>query len=318
MNEVEPTPGEVKKLLRGVVNVQITPFKSMTEIDEEILRENTRFMIDNGVVEGRGVLVIGGSIGEGFSLLDAEYEQLIDVVIEEADGRVPVCVGCVRPATRPTIALARYAEEAGADCVMVLAPHYYPDEPEDIVYAHFRTVADAVGIPIVIYNNTVATGQDLSIGMLRRLAEIDQIVACKEGTPYMHKLREEALHLAERFAILPCFTQRTMPFDYRIGAVGFVTWLANFNPAYAFEIHDICSNCDFDRAQELYTRIAPLDAYIRAAVQDGGLNREIALVKEMGRLAGRPMGQVERLPVVRPDEGERRQLRSLMSEAGLL
>jgi len=318
MGNAKRTPGEIKPLLRGVVNVQCTPFKLVTEIDKEALRDNTRFMIENGIVEGRGVLVIGGSIGEGFSLSEAEYKRLIDVVVEEADGRVPICVGCVRPVTQPVIELARYAEEAGADCIMALAPHYYPNEPEDVVYAHFKAIADATDIPIVIYNNPAATGQDLSVSLLRRLAEIDQIVACKECTPYTQKLREEAFYLADRFALLPCFTQRTMPFDYQLGAVGFVTWFANFSPAYALEIHDVCLAHDFARAQEIYARSNPLDTYIRAAVRAGGLNREIALVKEMSRLAGRPMGEIERLPVVRPSEDERRELRRLMTKVGLL
>jgi 4-hydroxy-tetrahydrodipicolinate synthase len=318
MGNARRTPKEIKPLMRGVVNVQVTPFKSMTEIDKEALRDNTRFMIENGIVKGRGVLAIGGSTGEGFSLSEAEYKQLIDIVVEEANGRVPVCVGCIRPATQPVIELAKYAEEAGADCIMVLAPHYYPNEPEDIVYAHFKAVADATDIPIMIYNNPPATGQDLSVGILRRLAEIDQIVALKECTPRTDKLREVAFYLADRFSLLPCITPRTMPFDYQLGAVGFITWFANFNPAYTLEIHDVCLAYDFARAQEIYTRARPLNTFIEAAVRAGGLDREIALVKEMCRLTGRPMGEVERLPIVRPSEDERRELGRLMTEVGLL
>jgi 4-hydroxy-tetrahydrodipicolinate synthase len=318
MGNAKRTPKEVKPLLCGVVNVQVTPFKSMTEIDEDALRDNTRFMVENGIVKGRGVLAIGGSTGEGFSLSETEYKRLIDTVIEEANGRVPVCVGCVQPATQPVVELAQYAEEAGADCIMVLAPHYYPNEPEDVVYAHFEAVAHATDIPMMIYNNLPATGQDLSVSLLRRLAEIDQIVALKECTSRTEKLREVAFYLADRFALLPCTTPRTMPFDYRLGAVGFVTWFANFSPAYALEVHDVGLADDFARAQGLYARLRPLSAYIEAAVRAGGLNREIALVKEMCRQAGRPMGKVERLPIVRPGEDERRELRRLMIEAELL
>jgi 4-hydroxy-tetrahydrodipicolinate synthase len=318
MGELRRTPGEIKPLLCGVVNVQATPFKSMNEIDVEALRDNTRFLIEHGIVAGRGVLAIGGSTGEGFSLSDAEYRQLIDVVVEEADGQVPVCVGCVRPATQPVIDLAQYAERAGADCAMVLAPHYYPNEPEKVVYAHFRAVAEATDIPIMIYNNPAATGQDLSVDLLRRLAEIEQIVAVKECTSRTDKLREVAFYLADRLALLPCTTPRTMPFDYQLGAVGYVTWYANFSPSYALEIHDLCLAHDLARAREIYARSRPLGAYLEAAVRAGGLDREIALVKEMCRLVGRPMGNVERLPIVRPGEEERRELRRLMVEAGLL
>lgn len=318
MRNARRKPEELKPLLRGVVNVQVTPFKSKSDIDEDALRDNTRFMIENGIVEGLGVLAIGGSIGEGFSLSDREYKQLVDVVLGEAGGRVPVCVGCIRPTTQPVIELAKYAESAGADCIMVLAPHYYPNEPEDVVYAHFKAISEVTDLPIMIYNNPVVTGQDLSLSLLRRLAEIDQIIALKEGSPLISKLREEALILGNRLAILPCATPRTMPFDYQLGAVGFITWYANFSPAHALKIHDICRHHDLERAEETYARLRPLESYIESAVRAGGVSREIALVKEMCRIAGLPMGQTERLPVVRPGEDEHRRLRGLMCEVGLL
>lgn len=315
MGKTKQTLDEVKRLLCGVVNVQFTPFRSSTHIDEDALRDNTRFMTDNGLVEGRGVLIIGGSVGEGFSLSDEEYRHLVATVVEEADGRIPVCVGCLRPATEPAIRLARYAEAAGADCIMALAPYYYPNEPEDVVYAHFKAIADATDLPIMIYNNLAVTGQDLPIGLLRRLADIDQIVALKECSADPHKLREVAFNLAGRFVLLPSATHR-LPFDYQLGAAGFITLFANFCPAYDLALHDACLAQDFSRVQEIYVRSRPLTNYLEAEMEHP--TRVIALGKEMCRLAGRPMGEVERLPVVRPSEDERVELRRLMVEVGLL
>ena len=318
MQNAKRTLEEAKSVMRGVINIQFTPFKSMTEIDEDALRDNTRFMIEQGIVEGRGVLVIGGSNGEGFSLSTREYQRLIDVVVEEANGQVPICAGCIRPATQPVIGIAKHAQQAGADCIMVLPPHYYMNAPPDVVYGHYKAIAAATDIPIMIYNNCWVTGQDLSVSLLRRLAEIDQIVALKECTPYFQKMREVAFHLADRFALLPCFTQKTLPFDYQLGAVGFITLLANFHPRIALEIHDVCLAGGVARAKELYAQLRPLEAYVEEATRRGGPARETALGKEMCRIAGRPMGEVERLPLVRPKEDERRELRRLMVEAGLL
>jgi 4-hydroxy-tetrahydrodipicolinate synthase len=320
MGNAKQTLEEVKQRLRGVIVIQLTPFnESATQIDEVALRDNTRFMIEHGIVEGRGVLVVGGSNGEGFSLSNEEYRQLIDVVVDEAAGRVPVCVGCVRPATKPVITLAQYAEEAGADCVMVLAPHYYPNEPADTVYAHYKALADATNIPIMIYNNSWVTGQDLSVDLLRRLAEIDQIVAIKECTPYFYKLREVAMHLADRFAILPCLTEYTMPFDYQLGAVGYISVIANFKPEYALEIHDVCLANDVKRAHEIYARSRALNVFIETGMGGGGSPAwETSVCKEMCRIAGRPMGKVERPPLVQLSEDERHELRRLMVKAGLL
>lgn len=307
------SPQELKPLLVGVNNIQFTPFKSATEIDEEALRDNTRFMIENGIVTSRGVQVIGGSNGEGFSLTMEEYQRLIDVVVEEAAGRVPICVGCVRPATEPVIRIAEYAEAAGADGIMVLAPHYYPNCRPDVVYAHFKAIADATRIGIMIYNNPTVTGQDLSIDLYCRLAEIENIVAIKECTSSMAKLREVIYRFKDRFAIIPNATRYLMPFDYQLGAVGFITIYGNIDPAYALEMHDVCMRGDLTRAQEMWASALALSNFLYM----GGLDRLTALGKEMARLAGRPMGSYERLPIRRISEEDRIQLRQLMTQVGM-
>jgi 4-hydroxy-tetrahydrodipicolinate synthase len=307
------TPEEVKPLLVGVANIQLTPFKSATEIDEEALRDNTRFMIEGGIVNGRGFQAIGGSNGEGFSMSMEEYKQLIDIVVDEAAGRVPICVGCIRPATMPVIRIAQYAEEVGADAVMVLAPHYYPYCSADAVHGHFKALADATNIGIMIYNNVTVTGQDLSVDLLRRLGAIDNIVAIKECTPNMSKLREVAYELKDRFAVIPNAARWLMPFDYQLGAVGYITIYGNVDPAYALRMHDVCLSGDFERAQDMWAKARGLANFIYTQ----GFDRTTAFAKEMARIAGRPMGSFERLPLMRPPEDERRKLHELMIEAGM-
>lgn len=313
MKKTSPTPEAIKPLLVGVNNIQFTPFKSGTEIDEQALRANTRFMIEGGIVNGRGIQVIGGSNGEGFSLSDDEYRQLIDIVVDEAAGRVPICVGCLRPATEPVIRIAQYAEQAGADCLMVLAPYYYPNCEPDVVYAHFKAVAEATRLGIMIYNNPTVTGQDLSVDLLCRLAEIKNIVAFKECTQHMGKLREVILKLGDRFAIIPNATRYLMPFDYQMGAVGFITIYGNIDPAYALEMHDVCSRGDRERAKHMWQAALELSNFI----YQSGFARLTALGKEMARLAGRPMGSYERLPLRRPSAADSAKLRELMIKAGM-
>ena len=313
MSEKGMTPKEVKPLLSGVVNIQFTPFKSATEIDVDALRNNTRFMIEKGIVKERGIQVIGGSNGEAFSLSDEEYRCLIDIVVEEAAGEVPICVGCVRPATEPVIALAQYAEDAGADAIMMLAPHYYPNPSDDAVFQHFKKVADATNIGIMIYNNAMVTGKDMSMELLMRLAEIDNIVALKETTRDMYKLREVAYRLADRFTLNANTYRYLMPFDYQLGVVGFNTYLGNIDPAFALSIHDAALSGDFDRNQEIWKKTLDLYKFLIAE----GMDKATALGKEMARIAGRPMGKYERFPLQRPTEEERQTLRELMKKAGL-
>ncbi len=307
------TPEEVKPLLVGVINIQFTPFKSATEIDEEALRDNTRFMIEGGIVTGRGVQVIGGSNGEGFSLSMEEYRHLMDIVVDEAAGRVPICVGCVRPATEPVIELTKYAEEAGADAVMVLPPYYYPNPSDDVVYKHFEAIADATNIGIMIYNNPGVTGKDLSVEALTRLAEIGNIVALKETTSNMFLFREIVYKLADRFTLNANTYRWMMPLDYQLGVVGHNNFFANIDPAFALRIENAAMSGDFERNDELWIRALDLYKFVFA----GGMYRATALGKEMARIAGRPMGSYERLPLQRPSEEERVKLRQLMEKAGM-
>jgi 4-hydroxy-tetrahydrodipicolinate synthase len=313
MSQKGLSPQEVKPLLAGVVNIQYTPFKSASEIDQEALRENTRFMIEGGIVKGRGVQVIGGSNGEGFSLSNEEYRQLIDIVVDEAAGRVPICVGCIRPATEPVIELVKYAEEAGADAVMILPPHYYPNPSDDLVYEHFKAIANATNIGIVIYNNPGVTGKDLSAEALTRLAEIENIVALKETTSNMFKLREVVYRLGVRFTINANTYRWMMPLDYQLGVAGFNSIFANNDPVFALEMHEAALSGDFERNHEIWTRTLDLYKFVFTK----GMYKATAYGKEMARIAGQPMGSYERLPLQRPNEEERLKLRQLMEKAGM-
>src|SRR5688572_24666527 len=99
-------PAQLKPLLGGVVNMQFTPYDAAGDLDVPALRAHTHFMIESGIVTGRGVQVIGAQAGDGFYLSDREYGQLIDVVVKETGGRVPLGVGCARPTTRAVVDLA--------------------------------------------------------------------------------------------------------------------------------------------------------------------------------------------------------------------
>ncbi len=304
---------EVKSFLTGVVNIQFTPFESDTELDERALRDNTRFMIEGGLVNGKAVQTIGGSNGEGFSLSDAEYEKLIRIVVDEAAGAVPIVVGCLREGASQVINLARCAEKAGADAIMVLAPYYYPNPSDEVVYQHFKAIADATEIGIMIYNNPTVTGKDMSLECIERLASIDHIVALKETTPNVGKLRQVAAAYGERFALNANTYRSLMPFDYQMGIKGHNHFTANFDPKAALEIDAVDRSGDFQNCQDLWSRYLDLYNYVFT----GDMYRATAFGKEMARIAGRPMGSHERLPLQRPGAEQRSRLRELMIKTGL-
>ena len=114
-------------------------------------------------------------------------------------------------------------------------------------------------------------------------------------------------------AIIPNTTRYLMPFDYQLGAVGFITFYANVDPAYTLQMLEISESGDFERAQEMWSKAMELSNFIYS----GGFARMTALGKEMARLAGRPMGSHERLPLQRPTQEDREKLRRLMKAAGM-
>ena len=201
-----------------------------------------------------------------------------------------------------------------AVAVMVLPPFYYPNPTDDVVYAHYKAIADASEIGIMIYNNHVVTGKDLSIDCLMRLAEIENIVALKEITPNIYKLREDAYRLGDRFT-LNANTYRTIaPLDYQIGVVGHNNFIGNYDPKGALEVDAASASGDFEKCQAMWKRSLPLVKYVFR----GDMYRMTALGKEMARIVGRPMGAMERLPLMRPTEEEREELRNVMIESGVI
>jgi len=305
----------LKSFLVGVINMQYTPFNAEQKLDEAALRDNTQFMIEHGIVTGRGVQIIGAQAGEGAGLSDAEYRQLIDIVIREAAGRVPIGVGCIRPTSQAVIELARYAEEAGADFVLIMPPYFHPNLPcpMDVVYEHYQALARAVKIGIMIHNAPSATGQNLSVAMLNLLAEMEQIIAYKEDRQDFGGLREITYRFKDRFMINANSYKALIPLDYQFGLTGYNSFLGNVDPAYALRQHDLALSGNFQECNEFWANGLELFNYL----QGGSKYDMLELGKEMARIAGRKVGCGERLPHRRPGDEERLKLHQLMAKAGI-
>lgn len=316
MSRSQYDPQSLKPYLVGVINMQLTPFKSDYGIDVDALRKNTHMMIERGIVNGRGVQVVGAQMGEGAYMTDEEYHTLIDVVVKEAAGRVPVGVSLIRTTTHEMVKLAKYAEEAGADFVMALPPRYVPSItpcPTEVVYAHYKALADAINIGIMVHNDPESTGLSMSVEMLNHFAEMDKIIAFKEDRREFGGLREIIYKFKDRFMINANSYKVLLPLDYQSGLTGYNSFLANVDPAYALKQHDLALSADFDKCQEFWAN--GLEFY------DYMLNksnyRMLELAKEMVRITGQPMGSIERLPFRRPDEETRKKLRANMEKIGM-
>lgn len=177
----------------------VTPFTGADEVDLEVLRRLVEFHGEN---QSDGVLLLG-STGEATLLSPAERVAIIDAVLDEADGMLPVMVGVSASTTKATIENAMYARDAGADCGLLVQPAYIKPTQEAI-YLYFREVAEGAGLPLVIYNNPPRTGVNIEAETVARLARLDNIVALKEAGPDPYQaLRAMELTRGE-FNVLCC------------------------------------------------------------------------------------------------------------------
>ena len=177
----------------------VTPFTEKDEVNYDVLRRLVNFHAEN---RSNGILLMG-STGEAILLSRDEREKIIDAVIEEAGGKVPVMVGVAAVSTRDTLENARYAKEAGADCGLVVQPPYIKPT-QDALYHYFKDVADAVDLPFVIYNNPERCGVNVEPETIARLAPHPNIVAIKEAGPNPYGVMRTVELTRGEFNVLCC------------------------------------------------------------------------------------------------------------------
>ena len=170
---------------RGVTTAMITPFRSDGSVDFDGLRKNTRHQLDNGII---GLLPLG-TTGETPTLSEEEKEKIVRIVVEEADGKVPVMVGVGTNSTEKTIKNAGQAKAWGADALLVVTPYYNKPTQEGII-AHFHTVCDATDLPVVVYNIQGRTGTNIETNTLKSVAEKKNIIAVKEASGNIHQMTD--------------------------------------------------------------------------------------------------------------------------------
>ena len=160
----------------GSIPALVTPFKDGA-VDEVAFRS----LIDWQIASGSHGLVPCGTTGESPTLSHEEHRRVVDICIDEARGRVPVIAGAGSNNTAEAVALARHAEQSGADAVLVVTP-YYNKPTQEGLYLHFKAINDAIGIPIIIYNIPPRSVIDMTVDTMKRLYELPNIVGVKDAT----------------------------------------------------------------------------------------------------------------------------------------
>jgi dihydrodipicolinate synthase/N-acetylneuraminate lyase len=239
---------QAKQLIRGPMVAVATPFKDNYELDVDALRHNVRFMIDHGIVRGRGNLLVAGAGGEFPVLSREERMQVMRVAVEAAKGQVPVMTSTQHTDIRETIALAKYAESVGVEGIQV-APTYYYEPTEDDVVRLFSAVSESIkNIPMMIYNTWWSTPH-MTPKLLHRLAAIPNCVSLKWSAPSLGQFYDGLWEFSDTFAIVD--NNFGLLISHPLGATAWITHLSGFYPQFTLSIQDALDAGDYKKVAAL-------------------------------------------------------------------
>jgi 4-hydroxy-tetrahydrodipicolinate synthase len=288
----------------GTYTALVTPFDKQGNLDEEGLRELVRFQLQEGI-DG---LVPVGTTGECSTLSYEEHERVIEIVVEEAKGRVPVVAGTGSNSTREALMLTNFAREAGADGALLVVP-YYNRPTQEGLYQHFRELAEKVDIPQILYNIPSRTGVNLLPQTVARLAEIKNIVGIKEASTVDQVSEIIELTRGKDFVVFSGNDNQTLPI-LALGGVGVISVASNVAPRLMSEMVRAFRKGKVEEARELHYRLSPL---FKALFLETNPAPVKAALEMMGLPAGPP-----RLPLVEISQQNREILRKVLIDLGLL
>lgn len=266
------------KKFEGSFAVCITPFTADgSSVDYAALEKYTRWQVENG---SHGLIFLG-STGEFLSISREERTALTELVVKTAAGRIPILMGTAAEDTREAVELSREAEKLGADGLMIIPP-YYSTPTEDELYHHYKTISDAVSIPIMAYNNPATANVDLVPHIMARLAQIDNVLYMKESTMDVTRIRDINLLCGDKLTVFGGI----MGFESFVeGAKGWVSVASNVLPKETADIYDLVKAGDVKGAWDIYMKILPAIRFVGGHWYVAGTK---ALLKHMGLPVGDP------------------------------
>jgi len=236
----------------GCGTALVTPFQQDLSLDEQALRRLVRRQVDAGI----NFLVPCGTTGENPTLSHEEHLRVVDITMEEAAGRVPVLAGCGGYNTAEIIELARELESMRVSGLLSVTP-YYSKPTQEGLFQHYETIAEAVSIPIVLYNVPGRTSVNLEPATVRRLAHIENIVGVKEASGNIAQIGAICAQVPERFTVLSGDDAVTLP-AIALGGRGVISVAANEIPAEMTQLVRLCLEGRFEEARVLQRRYLPL------------------------------------------------------------
>jgi 4-hydroxy-tetrahydrodipicolinate synthase len=289
--------------IKGSITALITPMKDGA-VDEDAFRR----LVDWQIAEGTHGLVPVGTTGESPTLSHAEHMRVVELCVEAANGRVPVIAGAGSNATSEAVDFTRHAKSVGADAVLSVVP-YYNKPTQEGIYRHFATIADAVDIPVIMYNIPGRSVVEMSIEVMVRLAKHPNIAGIKDATANLLRASRERGALPKGF--IPLSGEDGTALGYNAhGGRGCISVTSNVAPRLCAEFQNACLAGDYSKALDYQDRLMPLhDAMFVEA--------NPAPAKYGASLLGICRDEV-RLPLVPATENARAIIRAAMVHAGLL
>ncbi|MBN3563681.1 4-hydroxy-tetrahydrodipicolinate synthase [Aliamphritea spongicola] len=238
-------------MYRGSYVAIITPLRD-NQLDEDALRKMVNWQIERGT----NGLVPVGTTGESPTLNEQEHKRVIEIVVEETAGRVPVIAGAGSNNPVEAVEYARHAQEAGADALLCVAGYYNRPNQEGL-YQHFKLVHDSVDLPIVIYNIPPRAIVDVLPETMARLAELPRVIGVKDATGDLSRICQERLVIEKEFSYLSGEDMTALAYNAS-GGYGCISVTANVAPTLCAQMHKACQEGNFAEALAIHDKLAPL------------------------------------------------------------
>jgi 4-hydroxy-tetrahydrodipicolinate synthase len=293
----------MRQLWTGCGTALVTPFTRDGAVDEAGVRRLARRQIDAGI----HFLVPCGTTGESPTLTDDERVRIVESIVDEAAGRVPVLAGAGGYDTREVVHAAARMKRAGAAGLLSVTPYYNKPTPEGL-FQHYSAIAGEVGLPVIVYNVPGRTGCNVDVATLVRLSTIPGIVGVKEASGNVSQMCEICRAVPESFVVLSGDDALTLPL-MSVGGHGIISVIANEAPAEMSKMVELAEQNDFAAARRIHARLMPL--MTANFVESNPIPVKSAMAA-MGLLE-----EIYRLPMVPPRPESRRRIVEALSASGL-
>ncbi|MGA2677179.1 MAG: 4-hydroxy-tetrahydrodipicolinate synthase [Methanobacterium sp.] len=293
--------------LEGTIVAMVTPFNDKDEVNETGIRENINYLIERGV---DGVLA-AGTTGESATITHDEQRKMIDIMVDEVNGRVKCIAGAGSNSSKEALGLVKYAESAGADAALVITPYYNKPQPHGL-YMHYRMLAESTNIPLIVYNVPSRTGTDIDVDTIAKVAELDNIIAIKEANPDLDKVSQIMKKLESvdsEFRVISGNDNLTLPM-ISLGAKGVISVLANVDPARMSKLVQSALDGNYTEAMRIHYELYDLMKVLF-------IESNPVPTKEALNLMNRPAGHI-RMPLGSLKEENKNKLQKVLQDLKLI